>query len=210
MFLIKTEFAIEWRQNWYFCSWSKALYFSNPSQLRRASDWNLTQGAESKKLLIQKLKATQIIILTVIIFDFHCGCGCHGPRDWQGDKHLWHEGGTPAASQNVIFIAYIDMPLSSVWKVHICQRKNYFVVWYVCVCVSTNVLYAWFILWFPLKLKRRLVFSISLPSLCVNLLLFHCFHLCWSIPTSQDNDDSACHWRRLRREVTGCSSRLVG
>ena len=76
----------------------------------------------------------------------HCGCGCHGPRDWQGDKHLWHEGGTPAASQNVIFIAYIDMPLSSVWKVHICQRKNNFVVWYVCVvCVSTNVLYAWFI-----------------------------------------------------------------
>ena len=53
---------------WYFCSWSKALYFSNPCQLRRASDWNLTQGAESKKLLIQKLKATQIIILTVIIF----------------------------------------------------------------------------------------------------------------------------------------------
>ena len=76
----------------------------------------------------------------------HCGCGCHGPRDWQGDKHLWHEGGTPAASQNVIFIAYIDMPLSSVWKVHICQRKNNFVVWHVCVvCVSTNVLYAWFI-----------------------------------------------------------------
>ena len=131
---------------WYFCSWSKALYFSNPSQLRRASDWNLTQGAESKKLLIQKMKATQIIILTIIIFDFHCGCGCHGLRDWQGDKHLWHEGGTPAASQNVIFIAYIDMPLSSVWKVHICQRKNNFVVWHVCVvCVSTNVLYAWFI-----------------------------------------------------------------